>query len=194
MWVRARVPVAERDVRPVAQMLLITWAMRSNTAASTNPWGNTIDDGWKDLVVTSAPPLPPPPPREAMAEPVVRNRPLPAGVNMWQEHGAARAAVVPPVEEPNFTAGDRRLWVIAGSLMAMAALVLGLLGMLTFGGGSSPAATPSPVAAASPRAVEPTRAAEPARAPAVAHATNPRVLKAAAHSSKGRHHKRLATR
>src|SRR5207237_7053754 len=97
--------------------------MRTQTAA-TNPWGETIDDGWKDLVVSSAPP---PPPREAM-EPVVRNRPLPVGINTWQEHGARMAAVAPPVEEPSFTAGDRRLWIIAGSLMAMATLVLGMLG------------------------------------------------------------------
>src|SRR5260370_5850802 len=99
-------------------MLLITWAMRTPTAASTSPWGSTrIDDGWKDLVVSSAPP---PPPREAM-DPVVKNRPLPVGINTWQEHGARAGAVVEaPVEEPSFTAGDRRLWIIAGSLMAMA--------------------------------------------------------------------------
>src|SRR6476661_8938274 len=139
MWVRAPLPVAERERALVARLLLITWAMRSTTAASTNPWGNSIDDGWKDLVVTSAPPLPPPPPREAMADPVVRNRPLPASLNSWQEHGAPRSAVAPIVDEPSFTDGDRRLWLIAGTLMGLAALVLGLLGMLTFGGRLSPA-------------------------------------------------------
>src|SRR3954465_7875980 len=131
MWVRALFPVAERERPPVARLLLITWAMRTPSAASTNPWGNSIDDGWKDLVVSSAPP---PPPREAMAEPVVRNRPLPSSLNTWQEHGPPRPAGAPAaVEEPSFSDGDRRLWLIAGTLMALATLVLGVLGMLTFG-------------------------------------------------------------
>jgi hypothetical protein len=130
----------------MARELLIRWAMRTTTAA-TNPWGDTIDDGWKDLVVSSAPP---PPPREALMEPVVRNRPMPADINAWQEHGAPRTGpIAPPVEEPNFTAGDRRLWLIAGTLMGFATLVLGVLGMLTFGGGLSSASAP---AAEAPRA------------------------------------------
>lgn len=176
----------------MAQELLIRWAMRTTNVA-TNPWGETIDDGWKDLVVSSAPP---PPPREAL-DPVVRNRPLPTDFNTWQEHGAPRAAaLVAPVEEPNFTAGDRRLWLVAGTLMGLAALVLGVLGMLTFGGGSS---SPT-VAAEAPRAAaaataEPTRAVEPAaRAVVASKSTNPRLLKPASHSSKGRHHKRVASR
>jgi hypothetical protein len=177
--------------------------MRSTTASSTNPWGTSIDDGWKDLVVSSAPP---PPPREAM-EPVVRNRPLPADFNTWQEHGAPRVASVEmPVEEPNFTAADRRLWLIAGTLMGLAALVLGLLGVLTFGGASSvtPAAAPQPAAEAAP-ALEPAHAS--AAHASAAHATaarttaavntrssNPRILKASAHSNRSHHHKRVASR
>jgi hypothetical protein len=173
-------------------MLLITWAMRTPTAASTNPWGNTIDDGWKDLVVSSAPP---PPPREAM-DPVVKNRPMPVGINTWQEHGARVAAVVAPVEEPNFTAGDRRLWIIAGSLMAMATLVLGMLGLLTFGKGAT-AVEPEATRAA---VVEPANSVTPAqqanRAAVVApKANNPRVLKASSRTKHGRHHnKPLASR
>jgi len=196
MWVRASFPVAERERALVAHLLLITWAMRSTTAASTNPWGNSIDDGWKDLVVTSAPPLPPPPPREAMADPVVRNRPLPANLNTWQEHGAPRAAAAAPVvDEPSFTHGDRRLWLIAGTLMGLATLVLGLLGMLTFGGRPSLAPAAPVAAVEAPRAVEHARATETVHAPGVVvHATNPRVLKAAAHSNRGRHHKNVATR
>ena len=180
----------------MARELLIRWAMRT-TSAATNPWGETIDDGWKDLVVSSAPP---PPPREALVEAVVRNRPMPADINAWQEHGAARAAAIePPVEEPNFTAGDRRLWLIAGTLMGLATLVLGVLGMLTFGGGSSLVSAPAAEAprAAAAATAEPSRAAQPsarATTAVAAKSSNPRILKAASHSSKGRHHKRLAIR
>ncbi|MGZ3404903.1 MAG: hypothetical protein ACXVAN_00560 [Polyangia bacterium] len=181
----------------MAQMLLITWAMRTPTAASTNPWGNTIDDGWKDLVVSSAPP---PPPREALAEPVVKNRALPAGFNLWQEHGAARpASVETPVEEPNFTAGDRRLWLVAGSLMAMATLVLGVLGLLTFGNGAvavEPAVEAPRAAAAEPaRAVAPAHSASHTAAVAASKTSNPRVLKASSRTKRGRHHsKPIASR
>ncbi|HEY1585642.1 MAG TPA: hypothetical protein VGH63_08135 [Polyangia bacterium] len=168
--------------------------MRTTTAA-TNPWGDNIDDGWKDIVVSSAPP---PPPRDAMIEPVVRNRPMPSDINAWQEHGAARAAAVEaPVEEPNFTAGDRRLWLIAGTLMGLAVLVLGILGTLTFGGGLSSAPAAEAPRAAAATVGEPHRAVEPsarATTAVAAKSSNPRILKAASHSSKGRHHKRLATR
>ncbi|HEX6838879.1 MAG TPA: hypothetical protein VF334_20010, partial [Polyangia bacterium] len=136
----------------MAQKLLITWAMRSTTAGSTNPWGNTIDDGWKDLVVSSAPP---PPPREAL-EPIARSRPLPDNFDVLTEHGAPRTrtpSVETPVEEPSFTAGDRRLWVIAGTLMGLAALVLGLLGALTFGGLASSLSTVASAPAPSAQAV-----------------------------------------
>ena len=153
-----------------------------------------IENGWKDLVVSSAPP---PPPREAM-DPVVKNRSLPTDFNTWQEHGAPRAAVVEaPVDEPNFTAGDRRLWIIAGSLMAMATLVLAVLGLLTFGNGAV-AVEP---AAEAPRAaaVEPSRAVAPAlpgnRVAVAAKASNPRLLKAASRTKHGRHHnKKIAAR
>ncbi|HEX9105412.1 MAG TPA: hypothetical protein VF997_24545 [Polyangia bacterium] len=170
--------------------------MRATTPGSTNPWGNTIDDGWKDLVVSSAPP---PPPREAV-EPVVRNRVLPDDFNTWQEHGAPRVAPVEaPVEEPSFSAGDRRLWLVAGTLMGLATLVLGVLGMLTFGGltASAPAAPAPAVEASRAAPVEPAHPAAPAThaAPTVTtRSANPRILKAASHSSRGRHHKRLATR
>jgi hypothetical protein len=178
----------------MARELLIPWAMRTTTAA-TNPWGDSIDDGWKDLVVSSAPP---PPPREALIEPVVRNRPMPTDINAWQEHGAPRTGpIAPPVDEPNFTAGDRRLWVIAGTLMGLATLVLGVLGMLTFGGGLSSAPAVEAPRAAAASVAEPSRAVGPsahATTAIAAKSSNPRLLKAASHSSKGRHHKRLATR
>jgi hypothetical protein len=169
------------------------------TAASTNPWGNTIDDGWKDLVVSSAPP--PPPARE---DAPVKNRALPNDFNTWQEHGSrAAAAVEAPVDEPSFSSGDRRLWVIAGSLMGAATLVLAVLGVLTFGSSNAPvvpvaATVAAPVAVDAPHAAQPARSVEAPRAKAapavITKSTNPRVLKTAAHSSRGRHHKRLATR
>jgi hypothetical protein len=99
---------------------------------ATDPWGSDIDNGWRDLVVSSAPVPPPPLPRDVL-EPAP-NRVLPADLNTWQEHGAPRPTPVPlPVEEPSFSAGDRRLWLVAGTLMALAFLVLGLLALLTFG-------------------------------------------------------------
>jgi len=174
------------------------------TAGSTNPWGNSIDDGWKDLVVSSAPP--PPPARE---DAVVKNKLLPADLSTWQEHGAARAQLAPAVvDEPSFSKGDRRLWVIAGSLMGAAALVLGLLGALTFGppsapvAGAAPVADPAPAAAVAP-SLSPSPSPSPSRASAPSHAvaaatpaksSNPRLLKTASHSSRGRHHKRVAAR
>ncbi len=199
MWVRAAFPVAAWNFRPVAQKLLITWAMRSTTAGSTNPWGTSIDDAWKDLVVSSAPPpaSPPPIPRHA-ADSGVRNRQLPNDLATWQEHGAPRVpSVEMPVEEPSFSASDRRLWLVAGTLMGLAALVLGVLGVLTFGGLSSsvapaPALAP-PVAIETPHA--PAVAGTHASAPSSTHVTvathsaNPRVLKGSSHSSRGRHHK-----
>ncbi|MCU1277323.1 MAG: hypothetical protein JWM53_869 [bacterium] len=174
-------------------MLLITWAMRTPQAA-TNPWGTEIENGWKDLVVSSAPP---PPPREAI-EPVVKNRPLPVGFNTWQEHGARAASVEAPVEEPSFTAGDRRLWIIAGSLMAMATLVLGMLGLLTFGKGAAavePEATRTSAVVEPARTVTPAREANRAAVGVTAKASSPRVLKASSRTKHGRHHnKPLASR
>jgi hypothetical protein len=174
-------------------MLLDSTAMRT-TAGSTNPWGNSIDDGWKDLVVSSAPP--PPPARE---DAPVKNRTLPNDMNTWQEHGAARGTIAPAaVEEPSFSKSDRRMWVIAGSLMGAAALVLAVLGVLTFG--SSPAAPPAaasvepPVAIAVP-AAHPARAGHTQIAAVVTRSSNPRILKPASHSSKARHRsKRVAAR
>ncbi len=169
--------------------------MRTPSNAATNPWGNSIDDGWRDLVVSSAPP---PPPREAL-DTGPKNRALPSDITTWQEHGAARVAVE-PAEEPSFTAADRRLWVIAGTLMALAALVLGVLGVLTFGGvpsTSEPAAEPAHAAAMAPGNAEPARATAPAQAAsAMASAVKPspngpRALKRTKHA---RHHKRIAER
>lgn len=171
--------------------------MRTTSNAS-NPWGNSIDDGWKDLVVSSAPP-PPPTPRDAR-ESSPKNRPLPADITTWQEHGAARGAEAAVVDEPGFSAGDRRLWVIAGTLMGLAALVLGLLGVLTFGNlssGDAAAEAAHPVAVAPvPTAPTPSHVADPARvasAAAVAKPTanSPRALKRTKHA---RHHKRMASR
>jgi hypothetical protein len=174
-------------------MLLDSRAMRT-TVGSTNPWGTSIDDGWKDLVVSSAPP--PPPPRE---DAPVKNRALPDDFNTWQEHGSAKAAQAQQeaAEEPSFSKGDRRMWLVAGTLMGAAVLVLGLLGVITF---SPPAASavasvvapaPAPLAAPTPA---PARAAEPPRTKAATAAapksSNPRILKASSHSSKARHHKR----
>lgn len=197
MWVGGSFPVAAWNFQPVAQKLLITWAMRSTTAGSTNPWGTSVDDAWKDLVVSSAPPpsSPPPIPRHA-ADSGVRNRALPNDLATWQEHGAPRVpSVEMPVEEPSFSASDRRLWLVAGTLMGLAVLVLGLLGLLTFGGVSpslTAAAPPAPAPVEAPRAAaaESARPAAPStRATVATHSANPRVLKGASHSSRARHHK-----
>jgi len=66
----------------------------------------------------------------------LKNQPLPSELNAWQEHGAPRRGVpeASVVEEPSFNRSDRRMWLIAGSLMGLAALVLGVLGVLSFGG------------------------------------------------------------
>jgi hypothetical protein len=168
-------------------MLLDRTAMRT-TAGSTNPWGNSIDDGWKDLVVSSAPP--PPPQRE---DAPVKNRALPADFNTWQEHGAGRGTLAPAAEEPSFSAGDRRMWVIAGTLMAAATLVLCVLGVLTFGSSTTAAPVPTvdaPVAVAVPAA----QPASASRTQVASITPNPRLLKPASHSSKARHRKRVAAR
>src|SRR4051812_48488578 len=113
--------------------------MRTPNSITTSPWGNPeIDNGWNEMVVPSAPVVssaPPPPPREAIDLP--RAKSLPADFHIRQEHGSRVPSVERAVEEPSFSAGDRRLWVAAGTLMALATLVLGLLGLLTFGGVSS---------------------------------------------------------
>lgn len=158
--------------------------MRTRTAP--DPWTADVDNGWRDLVISSAPPPPPPPAREAIGPPE-----LPSDMRAWQEHGAARAVTV---DEPSFSAGDRRLWIMAGSLMAMAALVLALLGTLTFRA-TAPATEPDAPAAAAvtaPSAVGPARAA-PARAVAKVAPANPRLLKHAA-SKHARKHRPIASR
>jgi hypothetical protein len=138
---------------------------------ATDPWGSDIDNGWRDLVVSSAPVPPPPLPREALEPPP--NRALPADLNTWQEHGAGRATPVPPpLEEPSFSAGDRRLWLVAGTLMGLAVLVLGVLALLTFGKLASLDDTvppplvivpTAPLVPAQVAATEPPRAASTAR-------------------------------
>ncbi len=84
--------------------------------------------------------------------------------------------------------------------MGAATLVLAVLGLLTFGSSSAPVAAaavePAPAAAAvvapSPRAAAPSHPQVAVAAPA--KSANPRLLKPASHSSRGRHHKRLAIR
>ena len=164
--------------------------MRNSSQAAADPWTADIDNGWRDIVISSAPP---PPPREAV-EPSAKNRMLPSDLRTWQEHGGPR---VPsgehPVDEPSF-AGDRRLWIVAGTLMAMAALVLALLGYLTFGNPSAPVAEAAAVPAA------PIAASAPATEPAARHvehhhaASDAARVAAASHAAKhakhNRHHKR----
>jgi hypothetical protein len=170
--------------------------MRTPNSITTSPWGNPdIDNGWNEMVVSSAPP---PPPREAI-EKTAKPKMLPADFHTWQEHGSRAASVERAVEEPSFTAGDRRLWVAAGTLMALATVVLALLGVLTFGASSSsdlaaasahPAAVEPAHATAPSRAVEPTRAGATVAAPA--KVSNPRHLSAKA-TKHGRPHKRALT-
>jgi hypothetical protein len=133
----------------VASYLLYRSAMRSHPPTPVpDPWASAdIDNGWRDLIVSSAPPpvpeakpaaAPPPPPPMAVMRELgtkeihLKNQSLPSDLNSWQEHGAARAQE-PMVNEPVYSTGDRRLWLVAGTLMALAVAVLGLLGFLTFG-------------------------------------------------------------
>jgi hypothetical protein len=144
-------------------------------APVADPWAADIDNGWRDIVSSAPPPAREPPARQppareppplpmmrelATREIHLRNQSMPSDLNAWQEHGSARAASA-VVDEPNFSSGDRRMWLIAGGLMALAALVLGLLGLLTYGARGADAASP----------VEPARAIEATRAPAPTAAT-----------------------
>jgi hypothetical protein len=135
--------------------------MRSPTPPPVpDPWASDIDNGWRDIIVSSAPPPVPEPPAAASAPPAMpmmrelgtleihlKNQSLPSDLNTWQEHGAARAQELMR-NEPGFSSGDRRLWLVAGTLMTLAVLVLGVLGALTFSNG---------------RAIENAVAGEPAR-------------------------------
>lgn len=170
--------------------------MRSSTKAVADPWAPDIDNGWRDLVVSSAPP----PPREAY-EPLPKNRMLPADLHTWQEHGKPITAEHPKLEEPHFTDGDRRLWMIAGALMGLAVLVLGVLGFLTFGP-TTPVADETPAAAMTlpaPTPVESAHEHAPAsvekRAAIVSAAVRPTVgARAAKHTKHAKHRKRVAQR
>jgi hypothetical protein len=198
-----------------------------------DPWAADIDNGWHDLIVSSAPPPPPPAAlREPAPEPAavvprflggrelatreiqLKNQPLPSDLNTWQEHGAARpAAAEANVEEPSFNRSDRRMWLIAGSLMGLAALVLGVLGVISFGGprfvgALTPAAPPHTpparvraepimVAAPLPATATPTSSAPPARSVELPEPAGVGTLTTAAHGKKHHsHHKKqpLASR
>jgi hypothetical protein len=168
----------------VAQKLLDRLVMRTRPA-TPDPWTADVDDGWRDMVISSAPPPPPPPAREAIEPPS-----LPTGMHAWQEHGAGRPITV---EEPNFSAGDRRLWKMAGALMAMATLVLAMLGLLTYRAArSTEPASESRAAVDAPIAVDAPRAAAP-RAVVKVAAVNPRVLKHTS-SKHARKHRPIASR
>jgi hypothetical protein len=124
------------------------------------------------MVISSAPTPPPPPSREAIVPPD-----MPTDMRTWQEHGTERTV---GLHGPVFSVGDRRLWIAAGTLMLMAALVLGLLGVLSFRGPPIASAPTSPAvesrtAVAAPAAVEPPRGVP--HAVAKTSSSSPRVLK-----------------
>jgi hypothetical protein len=164
-------------------LLFVGSEMRSPTPPPVpDPWASAsaIDNGWRDLIVSSAPPpIPeaPAPAAAATAPPMammrdlgtheirLKNQSMPSDFNTWQEHGAARAQELMR-NEPSFSSpGDRRLWLVAGTLMTLAVLVLGLLGLLTFTGErgvENAAAAGEPV-----RAIEVTRPRTVIAAPGV---------------------------
>jgi hypothetical protein len=117
-------------------------------------WSDS-EAGWRALADDSAPPTascPPPAktrarvatPRPRLATAVQRSRvPTPA----------------PPLI-PRFDASERQLWRIAGSLMALAFVVVGVLGLLTFWPEhSAPAAIAAAAATNAPASNTPTAAA-----------------------------------
>lgn len=161
----------------------------SSHAAAADPWAADIDNGWRDLVISSAPP---PPPREATEPASAKNRMLPADLRTWQEHGAPRVPSGEHAVDEVAFAGDRRLWFVAGTLMAMAAMVLALLGYLTFGSTSAAVVdpTPAPTAAAAPATPAQPEAAvrHVERHHAAAAASSARPSKHTKHTS--RRHKR----
>lgn len=130
--------------------MLLDWRPMRTPVPVADPWTAEVDNGWHDLIVSSAPPpVPADAAPAASAAPQfmggrelatreirLKNQPLPSDLNTWQEHGATRRGVAEAsvVEEPSFSRSDRRMWLIAGSLMGLAALVLGVLGVLSFGG------------------------------------------------------------
>jgi hypothetical protein len=93
---------------------------------------------------------------------------------------------------PKRDRADRRLWVVAGLLTALAAVVLGLLTVLTV----QPLAQPPPQVAAAPVAAAPVAVAPTAPAPAVLApapaAPEPKAHPAHKHASK--HHSKHARR
>jgi hypothetical protein len=91
-----------------------------------DPWATT-EQGWKDLIT----PAPAAPLMAALPTESTRNPELPTGIVTWQE---PRPAGLQMREEPSWTRSDHRLWITAGSLMALATGVLALLGMLSFSG------------------------------------------------------------
>ena len=120
----------------------------------------------------------------------LKNESMPSDFNTWQEHGAARAQELMR-NEPSFSSpGDRRLWLVAGTLMTLAVLVLGLLGLLSFTGGRS-VENAAAVIAAPGVVVTPERTATP-RAPRVESGAIVTVTRSSSSSSSSlsssRHH------
>jgi hypothetical protein len=170
--------------------------MRTPTPAA-DPWApSDVDSGWRDLVVSSSPPPPPRDAFEPMRSPI--NSTLLADLHTWQDHGTGRATAA-AVEEPTFSADDRRLWKAAGALMVLATLVLAALGSLTFGGAhaveSAPAAVvvPRPVEAAPapPTHARPVSASSSTASAYYGPVNSPRYLKRTKHTH---HHKPIASR
>jgi hypothetical protein len=147
-----------------------------------DPWAAT-EQGWKDLVTDPGPPSPK----------------LPAGVGLvrWKDPLPAPPA---PEPAPEWSRSDHKLWLTAGSLMALATLVLAVLGVLSFRGHGPPPAlingsTDRPVLLATPEAhtaaarlATPSRATLPpaapnvSRSPTTARAAQPSGKSAAAHA------------
>lgn len=175
--------------------------MRTPTPAA-DPWApSDVDSGWRDLVVSSSPPPPPRDAFEPMRSPI--NSTVLADLHTWQDHGTGRATAA-PVEEPTFSADDRRLWKAAGALMVLATLVLAALGALTFGGARAvegaltPAVVVKPIEAAPapPAHARPASVSSSSTSPSTASAyygpvNSPRYLKRTKHTH---HHRPIASR
>lgn len=174
----------------MARRLLQVGVMRSLYGAqvvqggsTSHTWGN-VDEGWSSIA-DEVPALPPPPKPADWSAELETGMALP-GVERASRHAAgfvvsqAPRSIIRPVAADvpaDWRRGERRLWLAAGTLMVLAACVLSVLAVLTFGGSA-----PAPVVA--------TPAPSPAPAPVVAAAEPARVDAAPASVEKPKAHKR----
>jgi hypothetical protein len=121
----------------MAQRLLHARVMR--TAGDRFAPPPDIDDGWRDIIVSSAPP----PPMPVMPPDPTARTSVNVAVTTDRQGCVTRvqfgdASILPRRERPSFEGSDRRMWMVAGGLMGLATLVLLVLGVLTFRSEATP--------------------------------------------------------